>query len=558
MSVDTSPSSPQQLDPWLFAADIFDPPEPDADHQLALDCAGKLSTLVEHAWPIVEPATPFVHGWHIDVVCEHLEAVTRGELPRLIINVPPRTMKSLTVGVFWPAWEWLTAPHIRWLFASYAEDLSQRDSLKCRRLIRSQGGRRDGTLFQRVGYQGMLKMLAHGAQPWSLTADQDAKSKYETTEMGVRLATGVKGLGTGEGGDRIVADDPLNAKQSRSDADRGFVNTWWDETMSTRFNNADAAAVIVMQRLHEDDLTGHLLEQGGWHHLCLPAEYEPSHPFSYPATVKLDSGLTLQGDRRKKPGELLEPIRLSASRLTQLKQSLGSYGYAGQMQQHPSPLEGGMFKRDWWRFWTVDTLPPQWQAMVASWDMTFKDSESASASYVVGQVWGCDGADRYLLAQVRARLGFTATQKAVVALADYLPEARGKLVEEKANGAAVIDSLKSKVQGLIPIQPEGGKEARAAAVEPIVEAGNVYLPDSEFIPCPHGYPATSVTDFIEECAVFPNGAHDDQVDTMSQALNWLEHRIGGVSTERYMDDEDEPVTRRGDLTLVGDQYIDQE
>jgi predicted phage terminase large subunit-like protein len=556
LSVATSPLSPGKLlDPFLVAADIFDPPPPDADGQLALDCASKLSTFVEHAWPIVEPATPFVHGWHIDVVCEHLEAVTAGEILRLIINVPPRTMKSLTVGVFWPAWEWLTSPHIRWLFASYAEDLSQRDSLKCRRLIRSAGGRQDGSLFQRLGYQGVLQLLS--TQPWKLMGDQDAKSKYETTEMGVRLATGVKGLGTGEGGDRIVADDPLNAKQSRSDADRGFVNTWWDETMSTRFNQANASAVIVMQRLHEDDLTGHLIEQGGWHHLCLPAEYEPKHPFVYPPTVTLDTGRELAGDRRTEPGELLEPVRLSEKRLAQLRLSLGSYAYAGQMQQNPSPLEGGMFKRDWWKHWTVETLPPVWQSMIASWDMTFKDTESASASYVVGQVWGCDGADRYLLAQLRAQLGFSDTQKAVRALSEYMPEARGKLVEEKANGAAVIDSLRSKITGLIPIQPEGGKEVRAAAVEPIVEAGNVYLPaDGLFIPCPAGYEATSVTDFIEECAVFPNGTHDDQVDAMSQALNWLENRQGGASTQSRLPQE-KPIRRRGDLVLAGEAYVDK-
>lgn len=216
-----------------------------------------------------------------------------------------------------------------------------------------------------------------------------------------------------------------------------------------------------------------------------------------------------------------------------------------------------MFKRAWWKFWTVESLPPTWQQLVTSWDMTFKDTESAAASYVVGQVWGVDGADRYLLAQVRAQLGFTDTQKAVKAMADYIPDARAKLVEEKANGAAVIDSLKSKVGGLVPIQPEGGKEARAAAVEPLVEAGNVYLPDAEHIPAPRGYEATSVTDFIEECAVFPNGTHDDQVDTMTQALNWLETRSGGASTQSRLREGSEHVVRRGDLVLRGEKYIDK-
>ena len=489
---------------------------PSNDEVVAEACRRSLSRLIREAWPIVEPATPFVEGWHIDVVAEHLEAVSAGELHRLIINVPPRTMKSLTVGVFWPAWEWLQKPHLRWLFASYAQDLSQRDSLKCRRLIKSEGGSQEGTLFQRLGYQGVLRLLSD--DPWGLTADQDAKTKYETTEMGMRLATSVGGLATGEGGDRIAVDDPLNAKQARSETERQAANTWWDETMSTRFNNANAAAVLVMQRLHEADLTGHLDAQGGWHHLCLPAEYEPNHPFVYPAKAKLPSGRTVNGDRRKKAGELLEPVRLGEKRLAELRVSLGSYGYAGQMQQRPSPEEGGMFKRDWWLRWTPDELPETWDALIQSWDMTFKDTQSAAGSYVVGQVWGARGSSRYLLAQVRAKLGFTDTVRAVEALTAGWPKSTAKLVEEKANGAAVINVLKSKIGGLIAVNPEGGKEARAAAVEPFVEAQNVYLPSGDFIPTVPGYEATSVADFVEEHAVFPNGTHDDQVDTLSQAL----------------------------------------
>ena len=426
-------------------------------------------------------------------------------------------MKSLTVGVFWPSWEWLTRPHIRWLFATYAEALSQRDSTKCRRVIKSEGGRLDGTLFQRFGYQGVLGLLT--AEPWTLIRDQDAKTKYETSATGMRLATSVGGLATGEGGDRIIVDDPLNAKQASSDAERTAANTWWDETMTTRFNNASAAAVIVKQRLHEGDLSGHLLAQGGWHHLCLPGEYEPKHPFVYPSQVKLPSGRILAGDPRVEEGELLEPIRLSSERLAELKRSLGSYGYAGQIQQRPAPQEGGMFKRGWWRYWTAESLPERWDRLIQSWDMTFKDTKSGS--FVVGQVWGTKEADRYLLAQIRLRCGFSEAVKAVEAMTAVWRRSSAKLVEDKANGPAVCSLLKSKVSGLVEVPPEGGKEARGAAIEPIVEAGNVYLPSADFIPTVPGYEATSVADFIEEHAVFPNGTHDDQVDAHSQALTWL-------------------------------------
>jgi len=498
---------------------------PSRDEIVAERCRRSLPTFIREAWPIVEPATDLVSSWHIDCVAEHLQAVSEGELLRLIVNVPPRTMKSLSAAVFWPAWDWLLRPHLRWVYASYAGALSQRDSMKMRRLIKSAGGQDEGTIFQRLGYQGVLRLLHD--DPWELTKDQDAKTKYETTATGMRLATSVDAMATGEGGDRVVVDDPLSAKQARSDAERDRANIWWDETMTTRFNNAEAAAVIVMQRLHEEDLTGHLLEKGGWHHLCLPAEYEPKHPFVYPDHVDLVSGVELPGDPRTTEGELLDSVRLGPDRLAELVKDLGSYGYAGQMQQRPAPAEGGMFKRHWWKRWGE---LPSLEKRIASWDMRFSDSQEAASSYVVGQVWGIAGADHYLLGQVRARLGFTDTLKAVNAVNEWMATP-AKLVEKKANGAAVIDSLKHNVRGLIPIEPEGGKEVRAAAVEPTVEAGNVYLPDGEFIPVPPGYEPTSIDDFIHEFAIFPNGAHDDQVDAMSQILNWVANAPGPPSTK---------------------------
>lgn len=582
MAVSLSSPAAGRPDPFALAADLLDPPRDD-DYERAEACRGSLSRFVREAWPILEPAEPYVHGWHIDVVCEHLEAVSRGELPRLIINIPPRSMKSITTAVCWPAWEWLTRASVRWLFASYAASLSTRDSVKCRRLIESRGGRADGTLFQRVGYQGVLRLLSDA--PWSLTGDQNAKTRYDNTATGFRLATSVDGSATGEGGDRVVVDDPVNPREARSEAERTSANTWWDETMTTRFNNSRAAAVIVMQRLHEKDLTGHLIakDPDRWHHLCLPAEYESKHPFvcpenftlperSYPvqaddgsvATEIVPGGRVLPGDHRTEPGELLEPVRLGHDRLTELRRGLGSYGYAGQMQQRPAPAEGGMFKRDWWRHWSASRLPPQWQRLVASWDMRFSDSQKAASSYVVGQVWGVDGADRYLLGQIRARLSFTETLAAVKALDAWSPETFGhavvaaKLVEAKANGTAVIDTLRRKITGLIPIEPEGGKDVRAAAVEPTVEAGNVYLPSTDFIPCPAGYEPTSVADFIEEHAAFPLGSHDDQVDAHTQALNWLATKSGGVQRVPYMPPGGQVVVRHGDLTLRGRQYIDKE
>ena len=222
-----------------------------------------LREFVRQAWHVVEPATPYIPGWHLDAICDHLEAVSRREIRNLLINMPPRHMKSLAVSVFWPCWEWATWPERKWLFSSYAASLSIRDSLKCRRLIES------------PWYQ------ANWGDRFQLTGDQNAKQRFENNKSGYRLATSVGGTATGEGGDRIVVDDPHNVNEAESDLVRRGVIDWWDQVMSTRLNDPKTGAkVIVMQRVHEADLAGHVLAQGGYEHLCLPAEYEGPAGFS--------------------------------------------------------------------------------------------------------------------------------------------------------------------------------------------------------------------------------------------------------------------------------------
>jgi len=217
-----------------------------------------LPAFIHAAWPMLEPATKFKPNWHIDVIAEHLEAARRGEIRRLIVNVPPRHMKSLNVSVLWPVWWWCSDPTVRFLTASYGADLAIRDSLKSRRLIQTNWFQhRFGDVF------------------W-LTSDQNVKGRYENNRSGYRIATSVGGTATGEGGDVILIDDPHKADEVESDIQRQDVLDWHDGTISTRFNDPNSAIeVLVMQRLHEQDLTGHLLERGGWTHLCLPAEYEP-------------------------------------------------------------------------------------------------------------------------------------------------------------------------------------------------------------------------------------------------------------------------------------------
>ena len=303
--------------------------------------------------------------------------------------------------------------------------------------------------------------------------------------------------------------------------------------MSTRLNDFRTGhKVVIQQRLHEVDLTGDLLAKGGFELLCLPAEFDPDR-----------NCITLIGwtDPRQERGELLWPEKVRREDLDQLKVTLGSYRYAGQYQQRPLPAEGGIFKRFWLRYWRPahldlppvqvrssdgETLsieavpvPSRFDTTIQSWDMSFKDL--ATSDYVVGQVWGAIKGDRFLLDQRRERMDMPATKEAVKEMSRHWPKAATKLVEDKANGPAVVQELKHDVSGLIEVNPEGGKIARAHAVSPQVESGNIYLPHPAIAPW--------VSAFIDELTAFPNGRHDDQVDAMTQALNRLRGTSGGFT-----------------------------
>ena len=457
----------------------------DLRHVETLLAQRSLSDFVRMAWRIVEPQTELLWGWHIEAICQHLEAVTRGQIRDLLILIPPRCMKSTLVSVMWPAWVWGPAgmPHIRWLFAAYAESLSIRDSVRTRRLIQSKW------------YQERWSWV------FKLTGDQNAKQRFENDKGGYRLATSVGGAATGEGGDVIVCDDPHNLQQAESDVMRKAVCDWWDQVMSTRRNSRHSARVIIMQRCHELDLAGHVVERGGWEVLVLPMEFEPER------RCRTSIGFV---DPRQEEGELLWPEAFPRATVESLKRDLGAYAYAAQMQQRPAPLAGGIVRRTWWRYY--DQPPERFDEIVQSWDMAFKDAEGSS--YVVGGVWGRLGADKYLLDMVRGHWNFVETVDAVERLVRRWPQTMAIYVEDKANGPAVISTLRGKIGGIVAVQPQGTKLARAQAVSPQIEAGNVYLPRTEAAPW--------VQDFIEEWTVFPNGRHDDIVDMTTQALLRLE------------------------------------
>ena len=465
-----------------------------------------LYEFVKQGWIVLEPGVRFIDGMPVRAICDHLQATSENRIRDLIINVPPGHAKSLLTGVFWPAWVWISHPEARWLFSSYREDLAVRDSVKCRRLIQSQW------------YQ------TRWSHVFELTSDQNQKQRFENNRTGYRVVVPI-GTGTGERGDYVVVDDPHSVDQAESDVQRQKAIDWWKGSMSTRLNDCSTGhKVVIQQRLHESDLTGDLLATGGYEYLCLPAEFEPERR----CTTSLG-----WSDPRKEAGELLWPERHPADYLERLKRELGSYRYAGQCQQRPSPAEGGILKRTWWRFWRppnvalppVQTrtangevlmveafpLPTRFDQVIQSWDLSFKDT--AGADFVTGGVWAAFGADRFLLDQRRERLDMPGTLEAIRAVSSKWPQAALKLVEDKANGPAVVATLRHEIAGLIAVNPDGGKLARAQAVSPQIESGNVYLPHPALAPW--------VEEFIEECTAFPNGRHDDQVDQMTQALNRL-------------------------------------
>lgn len=482
-------------------------------NQEAEALAGSLAGFVKAAWPVVWPNTPFTPGWHIDAIAEHLEAVTAGEIRELQVWVPPGSSKSTVVSIMWPVWEWTTQPWLRYITASYDQDLATGFAIKSREVIRS------------AWFQARWPTI-------TLKRDQDLKQSYANTSGGERMATSPSGRGTGKHGHRIVIDDPINAKLVTSEAALNDVREWHDGTISTRFADPKTGAkVVIMQRLDERDLAGHLLTlSDGWTVLCLPEEYEPKHPFVWP------------DDPRTEAGELLMPARVGEPEHRKRVAELGAHRAAGQLQQRPAAREGSILKRAAWRFFPKGWLEddgvhylPRFTTIVQSWDTSFKDT--SGSDFVAGGLWGQVGADLYLLAVRHERMGLSATKAAMRAMTD-LASARWPrlphriLIEKSANGVEIIEELKREIRGVVAITASVSKVLRAEAAEPALEGGNVFLPGMAAPDSPSGYNEGMTPSFaqelVEQAATFPNGAHDDLVDMFTQAVNWTRGRSSGA------------------------------
>lgn len=499
-----------------------------------------LYEFMKQAWHAIEGDKPFTEGWHIKIICEHLEAVASRQIKNLIINLPPRCCKSSLVSVAFPAWVWLSAPNEQFMYCSYANSLALRDSVKCRRLLLSPWFQeRWGNRFQLVG-------------------DQNTKGRFDNTSSGYRISTSTGSSITGEGGSFLIADDPNNSLEGESEVKRERTIEWWNQVWSTRLNDKkNDCRVVVQQRIHERDITGYVTSHDDlneWVKLILPMEFEEKRKA---ITVKLPSteGKVWE-DPRKEEGELLWPGRFDEKAVSSLKNALGSsYAIAGQLQQRPSPETGGIIKKDWFKWWK-DTQPPQIEFVVQSWDTAF--STGKTSAYSAATTWGVFYDHNYienviLLSMWRGRVEYTELRERAKRLYfDYRdtgkernPTFKGRpidlcLIEAKATGDPLIKDLMLAGIKAMPINPtgQGDKIKRVHFVTPLIEGERVWLPArgpsfDTLLPF--------ADEFLELAGCFPNLESNDVIDTMSQALMKLKT---GMFLLNPRDERPSPVTER--------------
>jgi predicted phage terminase large subunit-like protein len=467
-------------------------------HTLMLE--GSLYEYAVRAWETID-SVPFISNWHLHAICEHLEAVSSGQIKKLLINVPPGCSKSSICSVMWPTWEWATRPELRWFFASYDQRLSIRDSMKCRLLIESE--------WYRSRWASMVNFGRH---------DQDTKTFFHNTAGGYRLATMPGGHGTGEHPDRIVCDDPHNVRKAESDVDREMVTRWWSETMSSRGVSRDAARVVIMQRLHHKDLSGYVLsEEGGWVHICLPMRFEKGRMTMTPLGWN---------DPREEEGVLLTPDQFPEEKLVPLEKSLGPYGTAGQMQQRPSPREGGTLKPEW--FEIVKESPVE-AHRCRYWDKAGTDgggkrtagvrmSRSYDGIYYIEDVHKGQWSPHVRNKEMKrvSMLDAIKYGNSVHVRVEREPGSDGKFgadesVRQLSSFPVSIDVVKDS------------KEQRAHPLSGQAEAGNVKVVEGDWN-----------EEFFEEARTWPRGEFKDQIDGTSGALNYLNVLSEAVLDPQYV------------------------
>jgi len=452
------------------------------------------ASFARHCFRELNPRTLFAAGWYHDIIAAKLEAVRTGRSRRVIINMPPRHLKSHLASVCFPAWCLGHDPSAQLLCVSYAQDLADKLSRDCRQILASNWYRQ---LFAT-----------------RLSAQRQAMSEFETTAQGCRLATSVGGVLTGRGADIIIIDDPLKPEEALSQIQRQAANDWFDHTLYSRLNDTRSGAIIViMHRLHEDDLAGHVMAQEDWAVVRFPAIAEDDEMWA------LDSELGQYVFTRQR-GEALHPERQPLVILDQIRRTIGEYNFAGQYQQMPSPQGGGMVKAAWFRSYAANERPDKFDRIVQSWDTANKASELSDFSVCTS--WGIKGKDLYLLHVLRRRMEYPELKRSVCEQCAAF-EANVVLIEDKASGTQLIQELiEQGLHAVTRYQPQSDKIMRMHAQTAMIENGFVHLPKE----------AAWLAEYLHELTVFPKGKHDDQVDSTAQMLDWFKR--GGQEPQDWM------------------------
>lgn len=469
----------------------------------------RLAEFVRQAWHILHgPEEPLVWNWHLDAICQHLEAVSRGEVLNLLVNIPPGFGKSLIASVFWPAWEWITKPWLTYLCVTGTSKVMLRDAIRCQEVVDSEW------------YQSSFIRTLPKRKRWTWSKKQDAKTYYLNTAGGGRMSATTNVKITGIRPHRRIGDDLLDADDAYSDkAALSNVNQWYDQTYSTREANSQSAEVMIGQRLHEMDPPGHVLskEPEQWVVLCLPNEYDG----------RKNSNQLGYEDPRTVEGELLFPYLCDEIKTARWKIKLGDAGYSAKFQQQPTPEVGNIFLRDWFTrsAWLTSDELPGFDYMVGSWDLNNlkKPKPTTDTDHVCGDLWGIKGggpdAHRWLLKQYREKIGFDEQIEQIKAQRLAYPLMTHTLIEAKANGPSVIAALVGQIEGIEPINVQGeSKVQRGLAITHHAKDGRIHIPDQAVYPW--------VIKYLDEVCGFPGLRKDDRVDTLTMLNIWVDSYQG--------------------------------
>lgn len=447
-------------------------------------------TFLANSWYTFD-GDKFLPSLHLQAIAEHLDACLAGQIKRLIVNIPPRMSKSSLITKAFPAYCWIKQPHLKFTTLSYDYSLAEEGSVHSRQIMQSE--------WYRKGMNTIWKDM--GAIPWEFRRDKNLKNDYENTTNGRRFATSTpEGRFTGVGGDYVIIDDPLKAEAAFFKSQRDKVNQWATNTLPSRLNNqSEGVMILVMQRLHENDLTGFFLEQGIWEHLCLPMEFEPTK--RYWTSI----GWT---DWRTTENELLDPVRFPREVVEKLK--VNEFTFAAQYQQNPVPLGGGLIKQEWWKYWYF--LPNYYDSACIAMDLSIKDGVDNDNTALVAI--GKKDNKFYIIDLVYGKMDIVKQVETIINFCDKYSWIRAKLIEDAANGSPVSRMLDNRITGLIKVASKGiQKEVRIMSMIPEINAGNVLIPDPKI----HNWIAPLLT----EANMFPKGKHDDLLDSCQYAIDYL-------------------------------------